>query len=111
MVVGLVRTGHNVSWPVYSILLCPILSELFTFIQFAPVGSPSHGGDVAVNVFHIYQPSLPTPFYTVLLSISVFVAFSTVFYSINSPDNSPVSHSVLPVLFLLYWSFQLYISL
>ena len=34
------------------------------------------------------------------LSVSVFVALSTVFHSINSPDNSPLSHSVLPVLSL-----------
>ena len=38
------------------------------------------------------QPSLPTPFYSVLVSISVFVALSTVFHSINSLDNSPFSH-------------------
>ena len=43
--------------------------------------------------------------------VSVFMALSTVFHSINSPDNSLLSHSVLPVLFLPYWSFQLYISL
>ena len=45
------------------------------------------------------------------MSISVFMALSTVFHSINSPDNSPLFRSVLPVLFLPYWSFQLYISL
>ena len=33
------------------------------------------------------QPSLPTPFYSVLVSVSVFMALSTVFHSINSPDN------------------------
>ena len=60
-------------------------------------------------VFDVNQPSLPTPFYSVLVSIFVFTALSTVFYSINSPDNSPPSHSVLPVLFLPYWSFN-YIS-
>ena len=59
----------------------------------------------------INQPSLPTPFYSVLMSISVFMALSTVYHSINSPDNSPLSHSVLPVLFLPYWSFQLCVSL
>ena len=59
----------------------------------------------------INQPSLPTPFYSVLVSISVFMALSTVFHSVTSPANSPFSHSVLPVLFLPYWSFQLYISL
>ena len=59
-------------------------------------------------MFDINQPSLPTPFYSVLVLISVYMALSTVFHSIKSPDNSPLSHSVLPVLFLPYWSFQLY---
>ena len=80
-------------------------------IYSVPAGSPSRGGDVAVYVFDINQPSLPTPFYSVLMSICVYMALSTVFHSINSPDNSPFSHSVLPVLFLPYWSFQLFISL
>ena len=43
-------------------------------------------------------------------SVSVFMALSTLFHSMNFPDNSPFSHSVLPVLFLPYWSFQLCIS-
>ena len=76
-----------------------------------PAGSPSRGGDVAVHVFDINQPSLPTPFYFVLVAVSVFMGLSTVFHSINSPENSPPSHSALPVLFLPYWSFQLHISL
>ena len=54
---------------------------------------------------------LTTPFYSVLVSVSVFMSLSTVFHSINSPDNSPLSHSVLPVLLLPSWSFHLYISL
>ena len=74
-------------------------------------GSPSRGGYVTVYVFDINQPSLPTPFYSVLVSISVFMVLSNVFHSINYPDNSPLSHSVLPVFFLPYRSFQLYISL
>ena len=41
-------------------------------------------------------------FYSVLVSVFVFVALSIVFLSINSPDNSPLSHSVLPVLMLPY---------
>ena len=73
-------------------------------------GSPSRGADVAVNVFDINQPSLPTPLYSVLVSVFVFMTLSTVFHSINSPDNSPLSHSVFPVLFEPYWSFKLYIS-
>ena len=66
-------------------------------------------GDVAAYVFNISQPSLPTPFSSVLVSVPVFMALSSVFHSINYPDNSPLFHSVLPVLFLPHWSFQLYI--
>ena len=62
------------------------------------MGSPSRGGDVTVYVKDINQPSLPTPFYSVLVSTSVFMALSTVLHFINSPDNSLFSHSVLPVL-------------
>ena len=74
-------------------------------------GSPSRGGDVTVYVLDINLPSLPTPFYSVLVSVSVFMALSTVFHSVNSPYNSPFSDSVPLVLSLPYWSFQLYVSL
>ena len=56
---------------------------------------------------NINQPSFPTPFHSVLVSISVFMALSTVFHSINSPDNSPFSDSVLTVLSLPYCSYSL----
>ena len=59
-------------------------------------------------VFDINQPSLPTLFYSVPVSISVFRALLFAFHSINSPNNSLLSHSVLLALFLPYWSFQLY---
>ena len=49
-------------------------------------------------------------FDSVLVSISVFMVLSTVFHSINSPDNSPFFHSVLVVLALPYWSFPQHIS-
>ena len=51
------------------------------------------------------------PIYAILVYISVFMALLTVFHSINSPDNFPLSHSVLLVSFLPYWPFQLYTSL
>ena len=73
--------------------------------------SPSRGGDVTVYGKDINQPNLPTPFYSVLVSIFVFMALRTVFQSINSPVNSPFSHNVLPVSSIPYGSFQLYISL
>ena len=62
------------------VLLCLVLA-----------GSPSRGGDVVVYIFDIHQPSLSTPFYSALVSVSVFMAPSTVFHSINYPDNSPFS--------------------
>ena len=46
-----------------------------------PAGSPSRGGDAAVDVFDTNQPSLPTPFYSVLESISVFMSFQLYFIS------------------------------
>ena len=60
--------------------------------------------------YRLNQPSLPTPFYSVFMSGSVFMALSTVFHSINYPDNSPLSPSVLPVLSLPYETIQLRIS-
>ena len=80
-------------------------NRVFSVLTCVPVGSPLRGGDVVVYVEDINQLSLPTPFY------SFFLVLSTVFDSINSSNNSPLSHSVLPVLILPYWSFQLYISL
>ena len=90
-----------------------VSSATFTRLEAegVPASSPSRGGDVAACVFNISQPSSPAPFYSLLVSVSVFMALSTVFHSINSPENSPLSHSVLPVSFLPYESFQLYISL
>ena len=79
-------------------------------ILYVSAGSPSRGEDVVVYVKDINQPSLPTSLYCVLAFISVFMTLSTVFHSINTLDNSPLSHFVLSVLFLPYWSFQLCIS-
>ena len=71
-----------------------------------PAGLFSRVEDVTVYVPYINQPSLPTSFYSVLVSTSVFVALSTVFHFINSPDNSPLCHSVLLVLFSLTGPFS-----
>ena len=58
---------------------------------------------------HVWRKptELATPFYSVLVSVSVYMALSIVFHSLKYPDNSPLSHSVPRVLFLSYWSFQL----
>ena len=86
----------------------PYIQLLPAYLLSVPVGSPSRDGDVAVYVFDVNQPSLPTPFNSVLVSVSFFTALSTVFHSTNSPDSSLFSGSVFPVLLLPYWSFQLY---
>ena len=76
-----------------------------------PAGSPSRGRDVTVGVFGHKPAELAHSFCILLFaSIPVFKALSTVFRSKNSPDNALLSHFVLPVLFLPYLSFQLYIS-
>ena len=77
-----------------------------------PAGSSSCGGDVMVQFLDINKLSLPTPFfYSVLVSISVFMDLSTVSHSMNSPDNSLFSHSVLTVLSLSFIDPFSYISL
>ena len=101
-----------------SLILTVLLSSLLSYshpyclsLKWVPVGSPSRGGDVTLYVWHKPTKLAHSFFYSVLASISDFMAHSTIFHSINSPDKSPFSDSVLPVLSLPYWSFQLYISL
>ena len=96
----------------FSIMACRLTVKAARYYWYA--GKHQHEAVFEVPVVgmlwfmsDINQPSLPTPLYSVLVFISVYVALSTVFHTINSPDNSPLSHSVLPVLFLPYWSFQL----
>ena len=91
--------------------VCLSLSLLPLSPSLSPMDAPSRGGDVAVYVFDVNQPNLSTRFYSVLVSVSAFMSLSTVFHSINSPNNSPLSHSVFLVLFLPYWSLQLFIAL
>ena len=77
------------------------------------MGSPSCGGDVAVYVFGINQLRLPTLSF-LFCSCVYFCLYGpfNFFHFKISPNNSPLSHSVLPVLLLLpYWSFQLYVSI
>ena len=105
---------YSVSYePFYAFCLFIRFLVLFSFLSSflsSPLAHP-HGVGMLQFMSNMNQPSLPTPFYSVLVSISLFMALSTVFHSINSPDNSPFSLSVLPVVSLPYWSFQLYISL
>ena len=54
-----------------------------------------------MSLTYINQPSLPPCCFCFIVSISVFMALSAVFCSLNPPDNSPFSHSVLPVVLVL----------
>ena len=103
--------GESYRWRFRSLLLCPLSVERYYFPLFVVrpddqppvpvrVGSPSRGGDVTTGT----NRACPLFFYSVLVSVSVFMALSTVFHSINSPDNSPFSHSVLVVKTLLVLS-------
>ena len=86
--------------------LCPLL-----YRSFVPTGSPSRGGNVTVYVCDINQPSLPTPFHSVLVSVSVFMPLSTVFHSKILPATLRSLTLFFWSFFLLYWSFQPYVSL
>ena len=87
---------QKMAWDCNAYFLSLVQYFVDTFFN-VPTGSLSRGGGVAVSVKDVNQLSLPTPFCSALVSVSVFIALSAVFHSINSPDNSPLSHSVLPV--------------
>ena len=91
---NLIKNGFS-DWPckIWQLRIV-VLSWLDTCICYEQCG------DVVLFVFDIKQPSLPTPLYCVLVSVSLFMALSTVFHFMNSRDSSPLSHSVLLVLFL-----------
>ena len=83
---------------IYYVVQLSILTYTANYIDSArltrsrvPTGSLSRGGDVTVYVWHKLT-DLTHFFFSVLVSISVFMALSTVFHSINSPNNSPFSH-------------------
>ena len=81
-------------------LFCKHLCNRSTFFNLKPPRAHLHAVLMLRFMSDINQPSLPTPFYSVPVSVSDFMAISTVFHSINSPNNSPFSHSVLLVLSL-----------
>ena len=74
---------------------------------YVTAGSPLRDGDVKVYILGYKPTELAHSFYSIVV---VFAALSTIFHFVNS-SNSPFFHSVLPVLFLPYWSIQLYISI
>ena len=108
----------------HSTAFCPLGSNLYAIVWYSKLYhsvpaivqvhkvSPSCGGDVVLCVKDINQPSLPSACYSVLVSIFVFMALSSVFHPINSPDNSLLSRPVLLSYFCLTGpSFRPYISL
>ena len=59
--------------------VCHQLGLLGADLHAVPAGSPSSCGDAAVCVLDINRQSLPTPFYSVLLSVSDSMAFQLYF--------------------------------
>ena len=55
------------------------MANTSAYVIRVPTGLLSSGGDIAVYVFDINQPSLPTPFYSALVSISVFMVLQLYF--------------------------------
>ena len=90
---------------------CPLHDNIRR--QFWPLESPRAHlhvvGILRCMSFSVNQPSSLTSFYSVLASVSVVMALSTVFHSIFPTTVRFLT--VLPVLFLPYWSFQLYTSM
>ena len=90
----------------YISIFTNIMSKMQVCVHFYGVVSNRHNGLtfawwVCCGLCPSDKPTeLAHSFYSVLVSISVFMALSTVFHSINSPDNSPFSRSVLSVLTL-----------
>ena len=109
-VVVYVLDTNKLSLPTPFILFLCLFLSLWSFqLYFIPKILPAtlH----YLTLFFLSYFCFTGPFNNIYLFVSVFKVFSTVFHSINSPGNAPLSHSVLPVLSLPYWSFQLYISL
>ena len=77
-------------------------------IEEVSAGSSSRGGNVTVYVFDINHLSLPTPFNLILCLFLSLWPFQ-LYFILDSPENSSLSHSVLLVLFLLFGPFN-YIS-
>ena len=75
-----------------------------------PAGSPSRGGDAGVYVWHKPTELAHTFSFCSCVYFYLYDPFNCI-HSINSPDTSPLSSSVLLVLILPYWSFQLNITL
>ena len=81
---------------------------LSSFAVTVPAVSSSPGGGVVVYVFDINQPSLPTPFYFCsCVCFCLCAHFSSISFHKFSRQLFSLSHSVLLVFILPYWSFQL----
>ena len=75
----------------------PFVHNSLCFAKGVPTCSPSRGGDVAGFFFFfldINQPSLPTPFFSCVYFCLWPFQLHT-FHSINSPDNSLLSHCLI----------------
>ena len=72
-------------------LWAKFISDFHYFVPPVPAGSPSRGGDVTVYAFDINQPSLPTPFYSVLVYFCLYGPFNCISFHKFSRELSTFS--------------------
>ena len=87
-------------------MLCHGTFALYTFASCTSPRAHLHVVGMLQFMSDINQQNLPTLFYFVLVSTSIVMALSTVFHSMNSPDNSPFSRfcysGLISALLVLY---------
>ena len=105
------------SFPIYSTSLLSPLSSSSINRSVCRKQRKTFTCDFCESCFVFIWPSFKPPELTRSFSFCSCVCFclygpaNYMLHSIISPENSPLSHFVLPVLFLPYWSFQLLIFL
>ena len=86
------KTNYARSSKTFSpLLFARHIRELLFIFMTVPVGSPSRGGNVTVYIYDINQLSLLTPFYSVLVSISVYGPFNCISFHKFSRQHSAFS--------------------
>ena len=110
-----VGSGSLIGWTIRSIEGLRIWTHLelnCLTCTLVPAGSSPRGGDVVVCVFWQKPSELGHSFLfcSCVYFFNFFIALSTVFHSINSPDNSQLPYSVLPVLIQPFFGPFSYIS-
>ena len=96
--------------PQLPVCIFKVTVHLHNTLKTVSAGSPSRGGNVMVYVLDINNRACRLFLFCSYVCFCLYGPFN-LFNCVNSPDISPLSHPVLPVLFLPHGSFQLCICL